>query len=710
MILSKIKHNIKKCKSNIIISFCTAGLVIAGSYAGIFRILEWASLDQFFLIRPQEAVDKRIVIVTIDEPDIQYVKKWPMSDGVMAQLIRNISAQKPRGIIFDIYRDIPVEPGHKQLIDIFKNTPNVIGVEKVAGTPILPPPTLAKLGQVASNDMVIDKDNKIRRGMVLLGKKDGTLLDSVGVKMALMYLEKEKIELEEIDESKQIYGLGKAKFVPLSGNDGEYNKADMGGYQILLNYRGGLDRFPHISMTDVLENRIPPDFMRDRLIFLGAKAPSLNDNYSTPLNANLFVPTELIPGVVIHANLTSQIISAALENRPMLQASAKPVNWLLILFWSGYSATISTLYITKRWVTVTGIFIAGVIIVTSSYLAFLSGWLVPVFTPLLTLSLSGIISISQVLWQNLMISYRKLEDYAHNLEEKVQKRTVELASSNQQLVQANEKIIILNEQLKIENIRMSAELDILKEMQQLILPNPSELEEIEDLDIAGFMEPADEVGGDYYDVLYTDGIVTIGIGDVTGHGLESGILMVMTQTAVRTLKEMDEQDPVRFLDILNRTIYKNVQRMNSDKNLTLAILNYGEGRISISGQHEETLVVRKGGKIERISTMDLGFPIGLDDEIADFISQTMVELEPGDGVVLYTDGIPEARDMNKKFYGLERLCEVVSQNWHLDAEQIKQAVIDNLRQFIGKQKLFDDITLVVLKRKNDRFDPVSKRS
>ncbi len=707
MILSKIKQNIKKSQGNIIITFCAAGLVIAGSYAGIFRILEWATLDQFFLIRPQEAVDKRIVIVTIDEPDIKYVKKWPMSDEMMAKLIRNINAQKPRGIIFDIYRDIPVEPGHRELIEVFKNTPNVIGVEKVAGTAISPPPTLAQLGQVASNDMVIDKDNKIRRGMVLLGRKDGTSIESVGVKLALMYLEKEKIELKAIDENKQIYALGKAKFVPLSGNDGEYNKLDMGGYQILLNYRGGLEKFEHISMTDVLNNKITADFMRDRLVFLGAKAPSLNDNYSTPLNTNLFVPTDLIPGVVIHASLTSQILSAALDNRPMLRASAKPINWLLILFWSGYSTTLGTLYISRRWVTITGIFIAGVIIVTSSYFAFLSGWMVPVFTPLLTLILSGTVSIGQVLWQNLMISYRKLEDYAHNLEDKVQERTVELASSNQQLVQANEKISTLNQRLKSENIRLSAELDILKEMQQLILPKPSELEEIEGLDIAGFMEPADEVGGDYYDVLNTDGVVTIGIGDVTGHGLESGILMVMTQTAVRTLKEIDEQDPVHFLDILNRTIYKNVQRMNSDKNLTLAILNYAEGKISISGQHEETIVVRKGGKLERIDTMDLGFPIGLDDEIADFISQTIVELDPGDGVVLYTDGIPEARDINKKFYGLDRLCEVVSENWHLDAEQIKQSAIDNLREFIGEQKVFDDITLVVLKRKDDLFNPVS---
>lgn len=222
---------------------------------------------------------------------------------------------------------------------------------------------------------------------------------------------------------------------------------------------------------------------------------------------------------------------------------------------------------------------------------------------------------------------------------------------------------------------------------------------IDSLDIAGFMEPADEVGGDYYDVLNTDGVITIAIGDVTGHGLESGILMVMTQTAVRTLKGIKEVDPVRFLDTLNQAIYNNVQRMQSEKNLTLAVLNYANNRLSISGQHEEIIIVRNGGKIERIDTLHLGFPIGLYHEISDFIDHEIVELHPGDGVVLYTDGITEAKDIDKKQYGIERLCETISRHWGQSAEAIKTAVIENVYQHIGKQKVFDDITLLVVKQR-----------
>jgi sigma-B regulation protein RsbU (phosphoserine phosphatase) len=240
-------------------------------------------------------------------------------------------------------------------------------------------------------------------------------------------------------------------------------------------------------------------------------------------------------------------------------------------------------------------------------------------------------------------------------------------------------------------------------MQQLILPKPEDLASIEELDISGYMQPADEVGGDYYDVISMDGVITIAIGDVTGHGLESGILMLMTQTAVVTLKEIKEHDPIRFLDLLNRTIYNNVQRMKIDKNLTLSILNYVEGQVTVSGQHEEIILVRQGGKIERIDTMDLGLPIGLDHNISDFISYTRVELNSGDGIVLYTDGITEARNGSNQRYGIEQLCEIISQNWHYNSHQIQEAVIEDLQQFIGEEKIWDDITLVVLKQ-NVKYD------
>ncbi|MEZ2279275.1 MAG: SpoIIE family protein phosphatase [Microcoleus sp.] len=267
------------------------------------------------------------------------------------------------------------------------------------------------------------------------------------------------------------------------------------------------------------------------------------------------------------------------------------------------------------------------------------------------------------------------------------------------LVYANQEITVLNDRLKAENVRMSAELDVTRKIQQMLLPKDRELKEVIGLDIAGFMESADEVGGDYYDVLQQDGRVKIGIGDVTGHGLESGVLMIMVQTAVRTLLAYNEPDPVRFLSAINRAIYDNVQRMKSDKNATLALLDYEEGMLKLSGQHEEMIVVRSNGSVERFDTIDLGFPIGLDVDIAEFVAEKMVQLYKGDVVVLYTDGITEAENMDKMLYGLERLIDVIQINWQRTASEIRYAVIDDVRSHIGEQKIFDDITLLILKQK-----------
>ncbi|MDM8558858.1 AAA family ATPase [Candidatus Parabeggiatoa sp. HSG14] len=278
------------------------------------------------------------------------------------------------------------------------------------------------------------------------------------------------------------------------------------------------------------------------------------------------------------------------------------------------------------------------------------------------------------------------------LEQKVERRTKQLATANQ-------KITLLNERLKEENLRMGAELDVAKQLQQMVLPKESELQQIEGLDIAGFMEPADEVGGDYYEVLNHDGHIKIGIGDVTGHGLESGVLMLMVQTAVRALLLAGIDNPETFLNVVNRTVYHNAQRMETDKNLTLSLLDYQNGQLRVTGQHEDVLVVRQGGKIERVDTVDLGFMVGVIPNIAHTLSHLDIQLHKGDGIVLYTDGITEARNPEMALYGIERLCKIISQNWHLSAQEIQQAIVVDVKKYIDTQKVFDDITLLVLKQK-----------
>ncbi|ODT05872.1 MAG: hypothetical protein ABS58_14030 [Mesorhizobium sp. SCN 65-20] len=282
--------------------------------------------------------------------------------------------------------------------------------------------------------------------------------------------------------------------------------------------------------------------------------------------------------------------------------------------------------------------------------------------------------------------------HTENLEQLVEDRTRDLEN-------ANSEISSLNEKLRSENVRLGAELDVARQIQRMVLPKDRELATIPGIDIAAYMRPADEVGGDYYDVLLDGQKLKIGIGDVTGHGLESGVLMLMVQSVARALQETGEGDPRQFLDRLNRAIFKNLERTNSDKHLSLAFLDYEDEKMTLSGQHEEVVVVRAGGDVERIDTIDLGLPIGLEKDISPFVATRNIPFASGDVIVLHTDGVTEAEGAKGELFGLDRLVESARQHHGSSAKEIKDGIIEDLMAHIGTRKIHDDITLVVMRHR-----------
>ncbi len=255
----------------------------------------------------------------------------------------------------------------------------------------------------------------------------------------------------------------------------------------------------------------------------------------------------------------------------------------------------------------------------------------------------------------------------------------------------------LNHRLKTENNRMSAELDVTRRIQTMMLPHDDELTGIAGLDIAASMKSATEVGGDYYDVLVKDGRVLLGIGDVTGHGLESGVIAIMLQTAVRTLYASEAYNSLRFFRALNQVIFDNVKRMRCDRNLTLSLLHYHDNTLTISGQHEEIIVVRQNGAIERHDTLDLGFALGLIKDISHLVCEMHLTLLPGDVVVAYTDGITEAIDARGVPFGVDLLADAVSRSRELSSAQIRDHVRARLAEHTGSLDLLDDTSFLVVK-------------
>jgi adenylate cyclase len=372
-----------------------AGLVILLRMLGLLQLWEWAAYDQYVRLRPLEKPDQRIVIVGIDEADIQAIGQPIIPDEVYARLIEKLKAMQPRAIGLDIYRDLPVEPGHEKLVQVFKSTPNLVGIEKVVGDnsreTVAPPPVLKAKGQVGSNDLISDADNKMRRTLLFVEPPKGDTMPTLGMYLALLYLEKEGIQIEEIEGTTD-WKLGKTTIAPFQPNDGGYVRADNGGYQILLNYRGPSNRFTIVPMRDIFNDKIPNDWGRDRIILIGNVSESAKDLYFTPHSSSLLSLPERMAGVEIHANVTSQILSAAIEGRSLLKSWPEPLEWLWILLWSTLGGVLSWHRRYTHGVTkfsghqAIGLILAGGTLVGSTYLAFLAGWWIPIIPPVLALS------------------------------------------------------------------------------------------------------------------------------------------------------------------------------------------------------------------------------------------------------------------------------------------------------------------------------------
>lgn len=392
---AKLRQLLWQWRSLWIITPSVTGLIILLRFSGLFQLLEWAAFDQYMRLRPQELPDDRVVIVGIDEDDLhELIGQDYIPDKFLAQLIVKLQATKPRVIGLDIYRDLPVEPGHKELVKVFQNSANIIGIQQITGAGVPPSPVLKAKGQIGANGLLVDADAKVRRGFLSISDRQGKKLWSFGMLLALRYLQPEGINPPQIDAS--TYRLGKTLFPAFGANDGGYVWANASKYQILLNYRGPKKHFHSVSMRDVLQDRLPADWGRDRIILIGNVGEIFEDFVFSPFNSGFPLGIERTPRVEIHANQISQILSSVIDNRPLIKTWSEPLEWLWILLWSGvganliwqlrYSGGLSKVSFHQ----VIAPFLAAIALTGVTFLAFLGGWWIPVVPPLFALGGSAI--------------------------------------------------------------------------------------------------------------------------------------------------------------------------------------------------------------------------------------------------------------------------------------------------------------------------------
>lgn len=372
----------KRCILSIA-SLVAFGVILLRS-TGLLQGMELTMLDRFFQARPEAKIERRITVITINEQDIQQIGKYPFPDTVFATALQILKSYNPSSIGLGLYRDLPVEPGYDKLVQIYNSTPNLFGIEKVVGNQIAAPSILEQLNQVGLADQVLDSDGKVRRA--LLSVEDSSKLHfSLGLKLALKYLEANGITSKSLSNNRM--QIGKAILIPFESSDGGYVRADEGGYQILLNYYGTQKQFQSFSITDLLANRLPLNKVRDKIILIGSVAESTNDFFQTPYSNRIFGSPKRMPGVFVHANITSQILNAALDGRSMLGVWPKAVEWIWILLWSVVGVALSWQFVSPRLIIITTVMTIGAIVMTC-YLAFLQGTWIPLIPAVIGLTVA----------------------------------------------------------------------------------------------------------------------------------------------------------------------------------------------------------------------------------------------------------------------------------------------------------------------------------
>ncbi|HBB33669.1 MAG TPA: adenylate/guanylate cyclase domain-containing protein [Cyanobacteria bacterium UBA8803] len=382
-----------------LVSFTTIAValpLLGMRHLGGLEPLEIAAFDQLVRLKPAEPnSDPRILVVEIGERDIDKQKRWPISDRVVAQVLSKLQAAKPAVIGLDLYRNLPVEPGQKELAAQLAQ-PNAIAIQNIdtrtgtAAPPKVPPE------RIGFNDVAIDWDNVVRRN-VLFAETETDVLYSFSLRLALAYLEPRGIALQESASYPGAPQLSKAVFLPLTETSGGYQKVEAAGYQILLNYRSPNHIAKQVSFSDILDGKVDPSWVKDKIVLIGSTAPSLKDIFATPYSPSLRENSKM-PGVLLHAQMVSQLLDAATGKRPLFWFWSDSIEILWIVGWIFMGSLVGR--ITSHPVALITGTATSLLVLSGScfYLFTTNGW-VPLATP----------ALGFVLAAGTIVSYRSYE-------------------------------------------------------------------------------------------------------------------------------------------------------------------------------------------------------------------------------------------------------------------------------------------------------------
>ena len=245
---------------------------------------------------------------------------------------------------------------------------------------------------------------------------------------------------------------------------------------------------------------------------------------------------------------------------------------------------------------------------------------------------------------------------------------------------------------QLEQERLERELQVASEIQQRFQPTAAP--QLNGYELQGISFPCYEIGGDYYDFIErANGNLVVALGDVSGKGTAAALLMSSLHAAVHAQVESHES-PVKTIQSINRYLVASIPA-NRFVTLFYAELDPKNGSLTfLNAGHNPPLIVHSGGTMEQLAAG--GLPLGIMAD-ADF-REGRTKLQPGDVLVIYSDGVSEAVNPEGEEFGPTRLYEVVARNLDASAAGIRDRIESSLTKFCQGTPAADDITLVICKR------------
>ncbi|MFN6566027.1 CHASE2 domain-containing protein [Dendronalium sp. ChiSLP03b] len=377
--------------------FVTLIIVLIRLLGGL-QTVEIQAFDQLMRSRPAQEPDPRLLVVSVTDEDIQAQGQEPrrgsLSDKYLNLLLAKLEQYQPQAIGLDIYRDYPVSSNQPELVKRMQRSDRLIAICKRADpqydpTGIAPPPEIPE-ARLGFSDFVEDNDSVLRRHLLAMTpnpvSSSCTSSYAFSVQLAFRYLQAKGITAKFTPEWD--LQLGNKIFPRLQNRTGGYQTVDAQGTQLLLNYRTSptvqaIAR--QVTLTQVLNGQVNPNAVKDRIILIGVTSNSSSDYWSTPYGAG---PSDIVPGILIQAQMVSQILSAALDQRPFLWVWPQWGEICWIWSWSLTGGLLAWCFRRIAYLSI-AVFIATSTLYGLCLLLLTQGGWVPLVPPIFSLLVTG---------------------------------------------------------------------------------------------------------------------------------------------------------------------------------------------------------------------------------------------------------------------------------------------------------------------------------